>query len=417
MKRKMTCIETILIVLLFFFPLQNIAISKEWNDKSPPINETFDKENFLSPFNYLSDLSEKINELGFSLYKDFKDNTDNILFSPYSIFESLAFLHSGADEETAKEISNLMRIQEKEKLLEKPLSVLRQSINRIDRKNFYLIRSTHSLQLQKEEEILSSFYIKNKEHIHKVDDNIQIPESSTEKREDLPKNYKIKKNAHILHHSSFQYKALWEYVFSKGNTKTSTFQLPSLKTIQVEMMEKIARFKVLEEKHFSMLELPYAEKEINNERLLLYILLPRESTLEYLEGSINEKNIKHWISSSSIKKIKLLMPKFKCEKTYSLREILEKRGGKTPFSKKANFSKINGRKNLRLKDLIHSSSVSIEEEGSNIEKNKQGKRGHLTVFSSEKFHSFKVNRPFLFFLLDKHSQIILLIGKIYNPTE
>lgn len=77
----------------------------------------------------------------------------------------------------------------------------------------------------------------------------------------------------------------------------------------------------------------------------------------------------------------------------------------------ADFSGMNGRKDLFLKEAIHQTFVNVDELGTEA-------AGATAVIGELRggYGEFRANRPFIFLIRDKQSGSILFLGRLVNPV-
>lgn len=110
-------------------------------------------------------------------------------------------------------------------------------------------------------------------------------------------------------------------------------------------------------------------------------------------------------------KLDIYVPKFKLEETYELNKLLVALGMTDVFTRgKADLSGMSGSKNLFVSRAIHKSYVVVNEEGT------EAAAATGVGFSTTSMPmQFRADHPFLFFVRDKKSQSILVLGGYYSP--
>jgi len=82
---------------------------------------------------------------------------------------------------------------------------------------------------------------------------------------------------------------------------------------------------------------------------------------------------------------------------------------------KADFSGINGKNDLYVMDVIQKTFIDVNEYGSEAAA-ASGVGMGVTSVSSGNLPEFKCDRPFLFFLYDKLTDMMLFKGRVVDPT-
>lgn len=111
--------------------------------------------------------------------------------------------------------------------------------------------------------------------------------------------------------------------------------------------------------------------------------------------------------------IDICMPKFSLDTTSGAEKLLAKAGLTTMFTPKADFSGISTTQHLHVAELQQHVSVRVDEGASseNFLTSTNALRSNSVV---EK--SVQVDRPFLFFVRDTIDDVIIVAGKVVEPT-
>ena len=145
------------------------------------------------------------------------------------------------------------------------------------------------------------------------------------------------------------------------------------------------------------------------------VLVKPSSKLDHVQEIINTRIFKHWIKALSENrptKRRIYIPKFQLEQTFlGLTEILKRMGVEDLFIPgKADLSGINGKKNLYCSAVVHKAFIKVDEEGT-IAAAATGIGIKATSFTP----SFVIDRPFLFYIIDRRYNVIMFSGKVTNP--
>ena len=130
------------------------------------------------------------------------------------------------------------------------------------------------------------------------------------------------------------------------------------------MMRQTKKFEfaILDDLSASMLELPY-----NGDRLSLQLVLPRKgNNLAALEQKLRTVDLQQLFDSNrGEEKVAVTLPKFKLEQTIPLTDHLKELGMTDMFvGGKADFSAIDGSRNLYVSEVVQKAFIEVNEEGS-----------------------------------------------------
>jgi serpin B len=108
-----------------------------------------------------------------------------------------------------------------------------------------------------------------------------------------------------------------------------------------------------------MLELSYFGKDLS----LILVLPKKQNGLEKLKTVLTSENLFPEIKKLRGVYVDIHLPKFLIEKNYDLKLALSKSLSKV-FSNDADFSRINGKKDLKISKFLHKVIIEINEKGS-----------------------------------------------------
>ena len=213
--------------------------------------------------------------------------------------------------------------------------------------------------------------------------------------------------------NAIYFKGQWLTQFDEENTTEEDFRVSPERTIKVPMMSLAngeTEFNYLETENLQILEMPYDREELS-----MLILLPEEDGLSALEESLNLENIDQWRNTLNRQSVNVFMPKFTFETKYFLGQTFQKMGLPTAFSKQADFSGMDGTKDLFISKVIHQAFVEVNEEGT------EAAAATAVVMELESIGPsiavFRADHPFIFLIQDNQSGNILFLGRVVNPGQ
>ncbi|MFB0525037.1 MAG: serpin family protein, partial [Phycisphaerae bacterium] len=160
-------------------------------------------------------------------------------------------------------------------------------------------------------------------------------------------------------------------------------------------------------------ELPYV-----NEELSMIILLPKEiDGLSEFEKAFTLENLSQWFEKLHQREVIVSIPKFKMTSQFSLAAVLKSMGMADAFNPgKADFSGMNGKRDLFISAVIHKAYVDVNEEGTEAAA-ATAVTMKLTSVGPSQIPIFRADHPFLFLIRDNQSGSILFIGRVTNPKS
>jgi len=210
--------------------------------------------------------------------------------------------------------------------------------------------------------------------------------------------------------NAIYFKGNWESQFKKDRTKDGPFTLAGGEKVNVTMMNQTADFNYMETEDFQGLELPYVDNELS-----MIILLPkRVDGLAEFEKTLTLKNLSQWLAKLRKRKVIVSVPKFKMTSQFRLAEVLKSMGMTDAFVPDvADFSGMNGKRDLFISAVIHKAYVDVNEEGTEAAAATAVVVGITSMPARPPV--FRADHPFLFLIRDNHSGSILFIGRVTNP--
>jgi serpin B len=119
----------------------------------------------------------------------------------------------------------------------------------------------------------------------------------------------------------------------------------------------------------------------------------------------------------SPQRVRLTIPKFKAEQSFELSKVLTDMGMGSAFNEgEADFSGINGKKNLYIGAVIHKTFLEVGEEGTEAAAATAVIMTKTSIApEKDDLIEFKADRPFIYIIRDNLTEAILFIGRYTKP--
>lgn len=362
----------------------------------------------------------------FKFYSDLaRKEKGNLLFSPFSVYTAFAMVYEGASGKTKEEMETVFNFVKEGSERRGPWAKLLDRINKKGKD--YQLFTANALWIQKDFKVLPDYTTTIEKFYKGMVSNIDFFGATERSRQTINKwveektNNKIKELfrpgtlnqlTRLVLTNAIYFKGEWLKQFEKEDTKEEDFWVSKERSVKVPMMRIIgqnARFNYAETEGLQILEMDYKGNDIS-----MIVLLPK-GDIELLEKSLTEENLRNWISRLREERIDVYFPKFKITKRYTLNDIVQEMGAKSAFIPgKADFSKINGTKELYIQIAVHQAFIEVNEEGTEA----GGATGigiGITAVPIKKV--FRADHPFIFIIQEKETETILFLGKVVNPKE
>jgi serpin B len=366
----------------------------------------------------------------FNLYKILKDADGNLFFSPYSISEALAMTYGGARGETAKQMAAALQFTLAQNALHPAFNNIDQELAKrgkgalgADGKGFRLkvVNAIWGQQGFKFSQPYLDLLAQNYGAGLRLQDFVKAPDPSrqtinqwvsdqTEARiKDLLPPGSVTNLTRLVLTNAIYFNAAWQSQFQKTSTRDGQFTLANRSQITVPMMYQMKNFNYAEGDNYQAIELPYDGNELS-----MVIILPGAEQYKAYESALTYPQVTGIIQNLKSNQVKLTMPKFKIESQFGLKKSLSDLGMPVAFAPgQADFSGIDGAKDLYISDVMHKSFVNVDESGTEA----AAATGVIvgTTAMPAKVYEMTLDHPFIFFIRDIKTGTIIFLGRVSNP--
>jgi serpin B len=152
-------------------------------------------------------------------------------------------------------------------------------------------------------------------------------------------------------------------------------------------------------------ELPY-----DGGQLSMVVIVP--DNLAAFEAALSPQLLDTIMDAMHAYALDLKLPKFRFDAPLGLKDVLVALGMTDAFNEAADFSGIDGTRNLLIQDVLHKGFVSIDEKGTEAAAATAVLVGDTAAPEPA---TLVVDRPFLFLIRDKPTGAILFVGRVVDP--
>jgi serpin B len=420
-------IGVIIVSCIIVISVIYIGYNFKWDDSGSEIIKPKQQAiDTLATEQSVEEIANAMNNFSIDFYNSLSiDNSGNMFFSPYSIFVALSMVYEGARNETADEMFNILKFQQYNETF---LCSFGKIYNMLNEDQGYTANTANAIWIKKNYPLLDEYLklIMNYYMGEATELNFSKPakaagiinqwveDQTNGKIKDLIPPTGINALTRLIITNAIYFKGTWDKQFNPDNTFDGDFEISPGNPVTVPMMSLTGEdtlFNYTETDDFQMIELPYTGNDIS-----MIIILPKEDkSLNSVEDSINNENFTLWKDSFYGTEVDIYLPKFKMETEYGLNEYLINMGMLNAFTEHADFSGINGVKELFIHSVIHKAFIEVNEEGTEA----AAATGIIVGISSIEPTRivFNANHPFLFFIQQKEADNILFMGRVSNPSE
>lgn len=374
-------------------------------------------------------IGEDVNNFALAFGSKLEEKDENLAFSPYSIFTNLSLLYFGAEGETASQIKSALHMS-------------------ATGEHFLYAFHHHFEDLTKEWDLGYQLNVANALFAHKgthfltafkkiAQDNyeaklqavdFEVPDSALESINDWVSKKTLGKIPTIMEEGDINastrlvlanacyFQGDWVYPFRERMTHPAPFHKDDGTSSDARYLHQNTFFPYYEDDALQAVALPFARQATNQPFLECLLILPKKGKVSELEKQLTIEKIDAILRTSKSELIDLSVPKFCFSKRLSLNDPLKALGMTLPFTYGADFSKIDGIKDLFLNEVLHETYFSFHENGVTAASATTSSIGVTALPPRvEPATVFHANHPFLFMIVDYHSRGILFMGRVMKP--
>ena len=215
------------------------------------------------------------------------------------------------------------------------------------------------------------------------------------------------------------FKAKWAAVFSKNATKDDPFNLTPAQTVPVPMMRQVGTFNSVARTGYRAVRLPYEVRALG----MVIVLPDAVDGIDDVGRRMGPEELSQMFaalrSSDAGKRVDLAMPRFKTSFKAELVKLFQQAGMQRAFNpKEADFSGMTGRPPAEapfaIGQIVHRSVIDVMEDGTEAAAATAVVMVATSAPSSQP-EVFRVDRPFLFYIVDDATGAILFQGRVVDP--
>ena len=240
--------------------------------------------------------------------------------------------------------------------------------------------------------------------------NDWVSERTEDRIRDLIPQGLINRLTRLVLANAIYFNAAWHLPFDERRTSSEPFQLPDGDRVDVPMMRQTETFNyTLHETHQTQaVELLYAGEEAS-----MMIFLPAKGKYDQFEDALSAGLVSEISKQLRPIRLRLSIPSFEFTSEFRLAETLAGMGMADAFDpQSADFSGMDGTKDLYLSAVVHKAFVKVDERGTEA-----GAATGGTIGVTSLPPAFTADRPFIFLIRDLATDAILFVGRVMDPTK
>jgi serpin B len=351
----------------------------------------------------------------------------NLAFSPASISIAFAMTYSGAKGETASQMKKAMHFEAEptawgtlsRSLTGSSRAMKLRIANRLYGEKTYTFEPAYvDLTKSSFDAPLERVDFKNAADPSRVAINKWVEDKTETRIKDLLPPASLDGDTRLVLVNAIYFLADWQNQFEKERTKDKPFDVDAATKKNVPMMFEKAHFGFAQQDGVKIVELKYK----NGEASMFVVLPDKKDGLAEVERGLSKAKLDGWTKAVKAEDVELSLPRFEiATPSMQLADELSALGMPDAFNRdKADFTAIaNPPKKadrLYIAKVFHKAFVKVDEKGTEAAAATavvMAKGGGMPSKGIE----MVVDHPFLFFIVDKQSGLLLFMGRVVDPTS
>lgn len=240
--------------------------------------------------------------------------------------------------------------------------------------------------------------------------NAAVAEATDDKIEELLPPGSIDPATALVLTNAILFKAGWTTPFEPEATTSDPFTLDGGEEVSVPTMHGEIEAYYAVGDGYEAVEVSYSGGPY-----AMMIIVP-ESGFSAFEGTLDAESftsIRHGMSHGTVD---LSLPRWDSGSAFSLVPALSALGMIDPFDSSADFTGINTSLGLYISDVIHQAVISVDEEGTEAAAATAIISDSGAIGDPDEPVEIKVDRPFIYAILEHESGTVLFLGREMNPS-
>jgi serpin B len=386
-----------------------------------------------APSDEMIRLARGNNAFGLDLYRSLRASPGNLVFSPASVTTALAMTWGGARGETAAQMKQVLRFEGAPSEVMQASGKLAAALQ--DPSRPIVFRIANRLFGEKTSGFEGPYLEATKAAFGAALEPVDFkgaPEAArmlingwveqrTEKRiKDLVPPNGVTRETRLALVNAIYFLGDWQEPFTREATRPEPFFTSAAQKRDVPTMHTVQHLRFAHKEGWKALELPYRGGDLS----MLVLLPDRVDGIAALEESLTSAGLDAVVKSLASTRVVVSLPKFEVDPPLSLPlgEVLVRMGMAAAFDRqKADFTGIanpaNPADRLVIGQVFHKAFVKVDEKGTEaaaataVMMMRAG-----SAPPKEKPAEFKADHPFLFFIRDNASGMLLFLGRVADPT-
>jgi serpin B len=362
------------------------------------------------------------------LYQREKGKAPNLFFSPYSLSTALAMTYAGARGRTAEEMARTLHFEPASAIVHQAFADLYSRFDQIEKQQRVSLSVANLLWSQRGYPFAPDFLELNQKCYHveprqvdfvgqaeaiRQEINSWVERKTHDKIRELLKPGQIDAMTRLVLCNAIYFKGDWAAKFDPKATRPEPFFVNSNQTVTVPLMSRRLKLRCHAVDDFTLFALPY----VGNDLAMVVMLPDDREGLPAVEHRLSAAVLQGWLKALNAvpeAEAAVWLPKLKLNCRLDLAQDLSGMGMPSAFAATADFSGINGKRDLFISGVVHQAYVDVNEEGTEAA---AATGVTVSLTSVVRPMALRVDHPFLFFIVEQQTGSILFIGRVTDPAQ
>jgi serpin B len=406
------------------------------SELTEPINENYEfvqsdtpRQTPATSVAELGDVADSSWSFVLDLFPRVAEPNENTLISPVSIRTALMQAYAGAKGQTKEEVRQALHLEDEEE------ETLHDQFNAVDQRITALNNENDSDESTVEASLANSVW--PSKNVRLKDDylvtlaqyygagirklNYSAPPTAREainhwvsvqtngKIPELIRDGELSPDTLLTITNTLYFKAAWDQPFSESVTRPGDFDRIGEPSVSTDFMSQRIKTDYGSGDGWQALQLDFAGRET-----AMLFVLPDSGNFEDFESELSSDTVSNIVDSLSQQEVDVVLPTFKFRNRSELTNPLMDMGMELALGSRADFSGMLESAEVFIGGIIHECFVHLHEGGVEAA---AATAVTLPEISGppEQPASFKADRPFYFFIVDKRTLLPLFAGRLVDP--
>jgi serpin B len=351
----------------------------------------------------------------------------NLFFSPYSVSSALAMTYAGARAQTADQMRATLHFALPDDRLHAAFNAADHALTAkpadSDAPTPFTLDVANALWAQRGKQFqaeyldtLATHYGAGVELLDFMDDpdaageviNDWVEDATHDRIKDLLHPGDLTPDTVLVLTNAIYFKGKWSHEFEQSATDDGVFHAASGDQT-VPIMHGVLNTSYAQADGYQAIALPY---EASSTEMLL--ILPDAGMLDVVETRLDDALFDAIAEDAAGYMVTLSLPRFRFESRFEVSPVLDALGMHDAFTGAADFSGMDGARDIQLSSVIHQAFVAVDEKGTEA----AAATAVVAVATSAPAPMPEVavsfDRPFIFAIRDRSSGDILFLGRVQS---